>query len=211
MSYEKETGLAEILSRTNDISEGLNGIQGLLSRKSIPVCPQFDINCSGDNYAETLSKLRNMMLKVRKGLENGYFLPLPQIPDTLHWEIMNEFVKYFASKYDIVHMAVDRPPGFKSKRRADLFFVTSDDKWYWVEVQTTLTSETITSKIKDAIWWSDHTKDRYAEYILVFPKEFAHESLFLSTITYIKGNTHTNKRYCQAFCVNSLSTGKLGL
>lgn len=72
-----------------------------------------------------------------------------------------------------------------------MFFIANSDKWYWVEVQTTLSNNEIEKKIKDAIWCSD--KEKYTEYILIFPKEFEKESLFKAKMLQAEGNAHTNK------------------
>lgn len=189
----EKTEKDQILIKIDNIYQELDYLSGLIAQKKFEsrIPNSIDIRVGRSNYAKFINSLTEVMAKIRNGIERDYFLPLPVVPDTSHWEIKNEFIKYFISEHDVLGVGDELPPGFKSSRRADLFFETSDGKWFWVEVQTSLTNDAIERKINDAINITNN--DRYAEYILIFPQKFKTESLFLSTRAKIKGNPGTNK------------------
>ncbi len=180
----------DIISKFGEASGKLDELENLL-KNSTTSPHEPDIMHKWENYGEAVSKLNRVLLKLRKGVEKNYDLPFPNLPDTLHWEITNEFKNYFSKNNSVKAIWSERPPGFRSKQRADLFIETIDGKWYWIEVQTTLQNEEIEKKLYDVTTISDN--NRYEEYILIFPREFEKESLFMTTMNKARGNVKTNK------------------
>lgn len=181
----------EIISKIDQVSNALSELENSLKRKARSGLKEFDIIPDRENYDEVVRKLNIILSKLKRGIEKNYVLPVPSLPDTAHWEIANEFINYFQKSNRIKSIKPETPPGFRSKKRADLFIETPDDTWYWVEIQTTLQNEEIMKKIDDSTTISKD--DRYAEYVLIFPKEFEKESLFMTTMMVAKGNTKTDK------------------
>ncbi len=193
----------EIILKFDEASEKLRELENLLENsKTSP----HELNAidKWENYGESVCKLNRILLKLKRGLERNYDLPFPSLPDTLHWEITNEFKNYFSKNNSVKAIQSETPPGFRSKQRADLFIETAGDEWYWIEVQTTLQNEEIEKKIYDSTTISDH--DRYKEYILIFPKEFEKEALFMTTMMKAKGNVKTNKLRIMLYSDGSFET-----
>lgn len=87
---------SQIISKIEEISNKLTELHNLLvTNKSGFTLPNCKIECNEENYGETISILDKILLKIKKGINKKYFLPLPTLPDTLHWEIENEFVNFF--------------------------------------------------------------------------------------------------------------------
>lgn len=194
----------QIIAKVDEISNELNELVCLLKQKPRSGMQEFEIVHNGENYDVIVSQANAILLKLKRGLERKYALPFPKLPNTSHWEMANEFLKYFQKIQKVKQIFSETPPGFRSKQRADLFIETVDGKWYWVEVQTTLQSEEIERKISDAASISDD--ERYAEYILVFEREFEKESLFMTTMMNAKSNVKTNKLRIMLYSDGSFET-----
>jgi len=144
----------KIFTNLEEISEKLKFIESRTHSKEFkrPIC-KFE--CNPENYGTIIASLDTIIIGLNKGLKSEYYIPYPKLPDTLHWEIENEFLRYFMRNNSVEEIRVNKAPGNKSKGRADLFFVANNGRWYWVEIQTTLTSVEIRKKLKDAKRCSD--------------------------------------------------------
>ncbi|MFA5381734.1 MAG: hypothetical protein WC356_01095 [Candidatus Micrarchaeia archaeon] len=159
----------------------------------------FDFEVEGEDqkHETTILKIQDILNRLKRGQEENYICAFDTpIPNFLHWEIKNEFIKYFNKTHNINKLFIEKRPRLRSKGpRPDLFFITDEDKDYWVEIQTTATMVALKNKIKQAIQYRDKYKYNYFEYIIIIPIDklsfFSSKNINLSLI--IDGNKYTDR------------------